>query len=55
MVVDLAEYPPQLQAYPRIGSFEVTYLLQDNGREVRRARRLWRAALALLPIRPARA
>ena len=55
MVVDLAEYPPQLQAYPRIGSFEVTYLLQDNGREVRRARRLWRAALALVPIRPARA
>ena len=50
MVVDLAEYPPQLQVYPRIGSFEVTYSLQDNGREVRRARRLRRAALALLPI-----
>ena len=52
MVVDLAEYPPQLQVYPRIGSFEVTYSLQDNGREVRRARRLRRAVLALLPIGP---
>ena len=52
MVVDLAEYPPQLQVYPRIGSFEVTYSLQDNGREVRRARRLRRAALASPAHRP---
>ena len=52
MVVDLAEYPPQLQLYPRIGSFEVTYSLQDNGREACRARRLRRVALALLPIGP---
>lgn len=41
MVVDLAEYPPQLQVYPRIGSFEVTYSLQDNGHEVCCARRVF--------------
>ena len=35
-VVDLADYPPTLQTYPRIGAFEVTFSMRDGNLEVAR-------------------
>tara|TARA_B110001469_G_C9591119_1_gene293358 strand:- start:214 stop:345 length:132 start_codon:yes stop_codon:yes gene_type:complete len=31
-VVDVSEGTPQLMKYPRKGSFEVTYMLREEGR-----------------------
>ena len=31
LVIDASQFPPQLLKYPRIGSFEVTYQLCDDG------------------------
>lgn len=34
MIIDASIYPPQLVRYPRIGAFEVTYQLTDQGRPI---------------------
>ena len=40
--MDLSSYPPTLQTYPRIGSFEVSYSLRDSNH--------WRAKAGQPPI-----